>query len=168
MADEGATQQPEEDAGRDETQTERMDRNWDELLQELRVTQTGVQILGGFLLTLPFQQRVSHLTRLETVIYLVVVGLATTSTGLIIAPVSFHRLLFRRHEKALLVRVGDRFARLGLVMLALAVSAVVFLVFDVVLSTPAGLIACVLVLGLFVICWFVLPLWSVRGKSTTR
>ena len=72
---------------RDETATQRADRNWDELLQELRVTQTGIQILSGFLLTLPFQQRFTALSEPLRILFLVAVALATTSTGLVVAPV---------------------------------------------------------------------------------
>src|SRR5918997_5958279 len=85
--------------GRQEDKNQRIDRNWNELLQELRVTQTGVQLLAGFLLTLPFQERFDDLTTVQEVDYLVVVVLAMVSTGMLIAPVSFHRAVFRRQEK---------------------------------------------------------------------
>lgn len=96
------------DDDRRETPTERLDRNWNEILQELRVTQTGVQILTGFLLTVPFQQRFEELTGTQREIYLVLVVLAAITTGLMVAPVSLHRMLFRRRAKASLVAVADR------------------------------------------------------------
>ncbi|MBA2558681.1 MAG: sodium:proton antiporter [Propionibacteriales bacterium] len=167
MGSQSGDEEQSQDPSRDETENERLDRNWDELLQELRVTQTGVQILSGFLLTLPFQDRFADLSTLEKAIYLVAVLLATASTGLMIAPVSFHRLLFRQHQKAFLVRAGDRFARLGLLLLALTISVVVFLVFDVVIGLVAGLGASAAVLALFVTCWFVLPHVASRNQSTT-
>lgn len=79
---------------RGETFEERLDRNWSELLQELRVVQTGVQFLTGFLLTLPFQQRFASLTGGQRVGYLRAVGLSIGSTATLIAPVALHRMLF--------------------------------------------------------------------------
>src|SRR5689334_19894510 len=82
--------------GRDETEAERLDRNWTEMLQELRVTQTGTQILTGFLLTIPFQQRFAELDDTQRGIYLVLVAFAALATILALAPVSLHRALFRQ------------------------------------------------------------------------
>jgi Family of unknown function (DUF6328) len=143
--------------GRDETRNERLDRNWNELLQELRVTQTGVQILTGFLLTLPFQQRFQQLSEFQHGLYLVTFVLAATTTGLFIAPVGFHRAVFRQHEKEALVRWSDRFARAGMTMLALAVSAVALLVFDVVAGRWAGIVASVTALVMFATLWMIIP-----------
>ena len=86
------------DADRDETEAERLDRNWTSLLQELRVTQTGVQLLTGFLLTLPFQQRFTVLDGTMRTIYLITVACSIGSTVLLVAPVALHRVLFRRHR----------------------------------------------------------------------
>src|SRR5690606_32068463 len=84
---------------RNETASERLDRNWNEILQETRVTQTGIQILTGFLLTVPFQQRFTELTEQQRMFYLGLVLLAAVTTGLVVAPVSLHRWLFRRRAK---------------------------------------------------------------------
>src|SRR5256885_7464608 len=84
---------------RGETELQRLDRNWAELLQELRVVQTGVQLLTGFLLTLPFQQAFANLSNAQQGIYLAVVGLSAMSTALLIAPVALHPALFRRHAR---------------------------------------------------------------------
>src|SRR5882757_630628 len=89
-------------SARSETETERLDRNWSSLLQELRVAQTGVQLLTGFLLTLPFQQRFDVLDHTMRIVYLVTVGFSVTATILLIAPVGMHRLLFRQHRLAAL------------------------------------------------------------------
>ena len=151
------------DPSRGETETERMDRNWNELLQELRVTQTGVQILTGFLLTLPFQQRFTRLDRFELIVFCIAVLLSAVSTALIVAPVSYHRLLFRQRRKALLVRASDRLARAGLTMLALAVSVVVLLVFDVAVSRPVAIVFSAGVLVVFAVLWLVLPLAARRS-----
>lgn len=82
---------------RDETETQRLDRNWSNLLQELRVVQAGVQLLTGFLLTLPFQQRFEELSDAQEVIYLATVALSVTAPMMLVAPVGVHRLLFRQH-----------------------------------------------------------------------
>ena len=153
------------DPSRHETEMERMDRNWNELLQELRVTQTGVQILTGFLLTLPFQQRFTTLDDFQVTVFCVAVLLSATATALIVAPVSYHRLLFRQRRKALLVRASDRLARAGLVALALAVSVVVLLVFDVVLSRRAAAVSSAGVLAVFTLLWLVLPLAGRRSPQ---
>jgi glucan phosphoethanolaminetransferase (alkaline phosphatase superfamily) len=143
--------------GRDESPLERLDRNWNEILQELRVTQTGIQILSGFLLTVPFQQRFAELTSDQRLIYLVLVVLAAVTTALLVAPVSMHRMLFRRGAKSTLVTEADRFMRVGLVCLALVVSGVVLLVFDVVATRGTALVVSGALLGVLVGTWFVLP-----------
>jgi Family of unknown function (DUF6328) len=150
---------------RNETAAERMDRNWNELLQELRVTQTGVQILSGFLLTLPFQQRFTTLDDLQRTIFLVAVSLSTVATALLVSPVSSHRLLFRRGAKDTLVTTGDRLAKAGLVALGLTVTTVVLLIFNVVLGTTAGWVAAGCMLTFFTLNWLVLPLLVWRSRS---
>lgn len=148
--------------GRRETPTERLDRNWNEILQELRVTQTGIQILTGFLLTVPFSARFEDLEANHRTIYLGLVVLAATTTALLVAPVSLHRQLFRRHAKSALVTAADRFMRVGLVFLALTVSGVVLLVFDVVVDLPFAAAAASAILALLVVAWFVLPIVMAR------
>ena len=145
-----------------------MDRNWNELLQELRVTQTGVQILSGFLLTLPFQQRFSTLDSLQRTIFLVAVSLSTIATAFLVSPVSSHRLLFRRGAKDTLVATADRLAKAGLVALALTVTTVVLLIFNVVLGETAGWVAAAVMLTFFTLNWLVLPLlvWRARRQRT--
>ena len=101
---------------------ETLTRNWDELLQEIRVTQTGVQILTGFLLTVPFSNRFADLTTFQRNVYLAVLAGSVLTTGLVVAPVAMHRVLFRQRRRELLVESGNRFAMAGLAMLALTVS----------------------------------------------
>jgi hypothetical protein len=145
---------------RDETRQQRVDRNWNELLQELRVTQTGVQLLAGFLLTLPFQERFSDLSTAQEVDYLLVVVLAMTSTGLLIAPVSFHRAVFRRQEKEWLVLAAHWAARVGIALMCVAMAGVAWLVFSVVVGYTAAWLASGL-MGLFLVgLWFVVPLYA--------
>lgn len=151
---------------RNETPVERLDRNWNEILQELRVTQTGIQILTGFLLTVPFQSRFADLTHTQRVLYLVLVLLAAVTTGLMVAPVSLHRWLFRKHAKSTLVAGADRFMRIGLVFLALVVAGVVLLVFDVVVSRGPALVASGAILVVLVGAWFVLPAVLARERRS--
>lgn len=148
--------------GRDESPVERMDRNWEELLQELRVTQTGTQILTGFLLTLPFQQRFSDLDTHQVRLYLVLVVLASVATVLIVTPVSLHRLLFRRGLKAELVDAAHAFARAGLGALALVLIGAAMLLFDVVVSRPAGWTVAAGLALLVVLAWVAVPHVIVR------
>lgn len=129
------------EGGRDETFDEKMDRNWAELLQELRVLQTGVQILAGFLLTLPFQSRFETLDGFELTLYLANVVLAALTTALILLPVSAHRRLFRKGLKETLVASADRIAKVALAGVALLSVGTSALVFDVVAGRAAGLTA---------------------------
>ena len=152
------------DSRRHETEAEKYDRNWIELLQELRVAQTGVQILAGFLLTLPFSNRFASLAHGYRVLFLVAFGLACVAIALIIAPVSAHRFLFGRHEKDVLVRVSSGFAKVGLVALALTIVAVVVLIFGVVMGTVTGLLAGAAMLSLFLVVWVLLPLRLLRPR----
>ena len=142
---------------RDETATERADRNWNELLQELRVTQTGLQILTGFLLTVPFQQRFGELPAGLRIVFLVALGLAVLSTVLVVAPVASHRILFRRRAKTELVSAADRLTKAGLTTLAITIVAVVVLVFGFVAGTLAAVLAGGLAGAFFVFQWVVAP-----------
>lgn len=154
-----------DDGGRDETDVERQDRNWNELLQELRVTQTGVQLLTGLLLTLPFQQRFSVLDDLATGVYLAVVVCAVSATALLIAPVAFHRMLFRQGEKDWLVRNGNLSAMLGLAGLMSASSGAMWLIFDVVVGRVTACVALAAALLLISGLWWGVPL-NQRRKSS--
>jgi len=150
------------DDGRDETETERADRNFGELLQELRVAQTGVQILFAFLLTLPFTQRWTSVGAEVHGIYLGTLISAALATVCLIAPVSHHRILFRRRRKPVLVEVGSRLAGLGLLFLSLAIVGSIFLIFDVVVGTGVGLGAAVVLAVIFLGIWYILPLLQKR------
>lgn len=142
---------------RSETATERLDRNWASLLQELRVVQTGVQLLTGFLLTLPFQQRFDVLDGDMRVLYLVTVACATASTVLLIAPVGMHRVLFRQRRLATLVAVAHRLAYAGLMLLGLALAGLTVIIFTVVSDRTAGLISGAVALVAIVVFWVALP-----------
>ncbi len=150
--------QPWDRRQRGETEIERLDRNWNSLLQELRVVQTGVQLLTGFLLTLPFQQRFEVLNEQMQIVYLVTVGCSVGATVLLIAPVGIHRLLFRRHRLQVLVSAAHRCAYAGLALLGMALTGVTVLIFVAVAGLMAGLIAGACALAMFASFWWVLPL----------
>jgi len=145
------------DDGRDETPNERYDRNWSELLQEFRVLQTGTQILAGFLITLPFQQRFTELRAEDHVLYLGLVGLATALTLLALAPVTLHRLLFRQRAKRELVQVASTILILCLGAASVLFIGIVMFVFAFVLSPTAGYWAAGGVLVVVTTVWLVLP-----------
>ncbi|WP_349897917.1 DUF6328 family protein [Parafrigoribacterium soli] len=151
--------------GREETPNERADRNWTELPQELRVTQTGTQIISGFLLTLAFQQRFTELQPYQVVIYLVLVLLAATSTALGLAPVGLHRTLFRHHEKTRMVAIGSRLLVATLWVVSVLAAGVVLFIFDVVLTLWAGIIAGLVIGAILVVTLIVLPESARRTPS---
>jgi hypothetical protein len=140
-----------------------MDRNFVELLQELRVLQTGTQILAGFLMTLPFQARFAELSGDHRGLFLVAIVLAFLTTVLLVGPVSVHRALFRQHRKDDLVRVSHVLARLGLLTLGLTMATVLTLIFSVVLGDPAGYAAGLASVLLFGGVWWALPVWLRRN-----
>ena len=148
--------------GRDETPHERTNRKWNELLQELRVAQMGVQILTGFLLTVPFSSRFGDLSATTRRAYLVTVSLAILSAVLLIAPVAFHRVLYGRSEKAWLVETAAHLSRMGLGCLGLTLIGVVFVVFRVVVGATAAVVAGVVTALLVAGLWLVIPL-TARG-----
>ncbi|MGI3784518.1 MAG: DUF6328 family protein [Janthinobacterium lividum] len=126
--------------GRDETLDERMDRNWGELLQELRVTQTGTQILTGFLLAVAFQQKFDQLSVVQHRLYLGLIVTAVLTTALALTPVNLHRALFRRHAKQTLVTVSNLILRIVLLGVALVLGGTVVLIFDVVAGTRVAVV----------------------------
>ena len=121
------------------------------------MVQTGVQLLTGFLLTLPFQQRFDVLSGHMRVLYLATVGCSVGATVLLIAPVATHRLLFRRHRLQVLVSAAHRFAYAGLALLGAALTGVTAIVFTAVSGRTAGVVAGVCAVALFALFWLVLP-----------
>jgi hypothetical protein len=142
----------------EETAKQRLDRNFNELLQELRVTQTGVQILLGFLLTMVFSSGFVKVTGWELGLYAVAVCLTTLSMCLLVAPVALHRILFRRGMKPHLVRLTHVLTFLGLVALMLAVSSAVTLALVVALGVTAGVVLGMVTLLVLLLIWYGLPL----------
>jgi hypothetical protein len=153
------------DDGRDETETQRADRNFNELLQELRVAQTGVQILFAFLLTLPFTQRWTAVGTKEHAVYLGTLIATALATACLIAPVSHHRILFRQRRKPVLVDAGSKLAGLGLLFLWIAIVGAVFLIFDVVVGGGVALAVAVALAVIFLVIWYVQPLLQKRQQD---
>lgn len=156
----GGTNAPETDggadagSGRNETRNEKMDRNWDDLLQELRVMQTGTQIIAGFLLTLPFQRRFTELDEFAIIMYLILVVLAASATCLMLVPVAMHRELFGLRIKNRLVASGHRIVSVVLWLIGLLVMGTTALIFYVVLDgLAAAIIAVSFALALVLALW---------------
>jgi small-conductance mechanosensitive channel len=155
-------------SGRDETPLERADRNFAELLQELRVTQTGVQILFAFLLTLAFTQRFPSLDTVQRATYVVTLLLAVLAAALFTAPAALHRSLFQHNAKPTIVRVSSRLATIGLYVLAAAFSGSVLLVVDVTLGRAAGIAAGAGTLAVCLALWSLLPRLVQRRLSSSE
>ena len=143
---------------RSETEAERDDRNLIELLQELRVAGLGVQVLFGFLLALPFSNRFGQLGSSQRALYAGILVLSAVATALLLGPVAYHRLVFRRGEKESLVRAASVMAIAGLVTVGLAVSAAVLLVAGFVTSGLAAGLITALIACMFGLLWFAFPL----------
>jgi len=143
---------------RDESPDERYDRNMNELLQELRVALPGVQVLFAFLLTVVFTQRFGEVTEFQTHLYVVTLLCSAVASACFIAPTAYHRLNFRRGDKRHIVDAASRFAVLGLIALAIAMTTAVVLVMDLIFRSATVWITGVAVGAMFVVLWFVLPL----------
>jgi hypothetical protein len=143
---------------RHETEAERHDRNFDELLQELRVAQTGVQILFAFLLGAAFTRPLQQAGAFEHRLLAVTLVICALATACLIAPVAMHRWLFARHVKGRLVRASATAARAGLVMLVLGISASCLLALDAVLARGSAVVISAFVLAVLVGLWVVVPL----------
>src|SRR3954451_5608360 len=144
--------------GRNETEKERLDRNLNELLGELRVALPGVQVLFAFLLTVPFQQNFSKATTFQTNVYLVTLLLTGMATALLIAPSAYHRIQFRQDDKHHIVFVANRFAIVGFGFLAAAMSSAILLVTDYLFGNTTAAICTVGALIVLYGFWYALPL----------
>lgn len=147
---------------RSEAPLKRADRNFAELLQELRVLFTGVQILLGFLLTLAFSPVFPGLDGFRHAVYVVTLLAAASSSGLLIAPVALHRLLFQGGHKQAMVRAGHAAALLALSGLGLTLSSGLLLVLDIAVGRGAAVsVTAVFILG-FGLLWWAFPYWLRR------
>jgi hypothetical protein len=146
------------DSGRDETEQERLDRNLGELLQELRVALPGVQVLFAFLLAVPCQQGFEEVTEFQKIVYFATLMLTAISATMLISPSAYHRITFRYQQKRRLVYYSNRFAIIGLALLALAMTGAILLVTDFLFSMAAALVAAGVALCVFGFFWFAMPL----------
>ncbi|MEU8528269.1 MULTISPECIES: DUF6328 family protein [Streptomyces] len=152
--------------GRHETPEERADRRWTELVQEIRVAQTGVQILLGFLLTVVFAPRFVELSSTDLALYIATLGLGSAATGALIGPVSFHRIVAGRRIKPQAVRWAGRLIAVGLALLLATLGTALLLVLR--FATDSAYVPW-LVAGLvtwYLLCWYVLPLWARRRYTS--
>jgi hypothetical protein len=145
-------------SGRDESESQRLDRNLNELLQELRVVLPGVQVLFAFLLAVPFQQHFDKVTEFQKDVYFATLMLTALSAALLMSPSAYHRITFRLQQKDHLIWLANRFAIVGLGALALAMTGAIVLVTDFLFGTAMTIAAGVAALGFFVVFWYALPM----------
>ena len=150
----------------DETEDERLNRELDQLLQELRVAMPGVQVLFAFLLAVPFQQRFAQVTDFQEKVYFFTLLASAVASALFIAPTAYHRMMFRGRDKPRLVRISSQLAIAGLVALAAAMNGAILLVTDVLFGDTIVAITLAATMAMFVGLWFALGL--VRRMSNER
>lgn len=151
------------DHNRGETEAQRLDRNWAGLLQELRVAQTGVQLLTGFLLILPFSDQFGELDAVMRGVYLATVACSIGATVLLVAPVVMHRVLFRRRRLETLVAISHRYAVVGTLLLGITLAGVATIIFDAVMGRAFAWTAGGGTLATLVVFWYAMPL---RGRNS--
>ena len=148
------------DGGSDgESHKERVDRELIELLNELRVALPGVQFLFAFLLIVPFQQKVAQTTDFQRGVYFVALAAAALATALLIAPAAQHRILFRQHDKDMLLRRSNRSALAGLLALGVAICSALLLVVDILFSLTLAWVTAGALAVLLSWWWLAVPLW---------
>ena len=137
---------------------EKRDRQMMELLNELRVAMPGVQVLFGFLLTVPFQQRFQRVNDFQETVYFATLIASAVATAFLIAPSAYHRLMLEQHDKPNIIHIGSAQMVVGLCALALAMNGAVLLVTDVLFETGTVVVTLVLLASLCVTLWFLFPL----------
>ena len=154
--------QPERGDGssdRNELPMERLDRNSIELMGQLRVAGTGIQVLLAFLLVVPFNARWSHVTAFDRYVYFITLLCIATAAALLIAPSVHHRMLFRQGEKAYLVKLGNRLAIVAMVLVRVGLTGILLLISNVLFGgVTAAVVAVIALIGVATL-WFGLPLW---------
>ena len=135
-----------------------MDRELIELLNELRVVLTGVQVLFAFLLTLPFTDRFQELVPTQKLIFTVAFTVTATASVLLMAPTAYHRIRFRQRDKERMLRWANRFTITGVGLLAIAIGTIVLLVIDVLYEFRAAAVVAGAITALIAWAWFALPL----------
>jgi hypothetical protein len=149
-----AREEPERREQRTEDEQERLNRQMIELLNELRVAMPGVQILFGFLLTVPFQQRFRQVTEFQETVYFVTLVAAAVAAAFFIAPSAYHRVMFEQHDKPNIIHIGTGQMLIGLAALALAMNGAVLLVTDVLFQAGTVTVTVVGLATLYLSLWF--------------
>jgi hypothetical protein len=139
--------------------SEDLDRELIELLNELRVTLPGVQVLFAFLLIAPFSQRFEDVNDLQKYAYLAALTFTALGSALLIAPTPYHRIRFRDRDKEAMLRIANRLALAGTVCVALGISCALFFVTDFLFRSPVPALLTGLVAGTIAVCWYALPLY---------
>ena len=152
-------------AGRHEDEAERLDRNLEELLQELRVALPGVQVLFAFLLVVPFNQRFPTITQFQQSVYFATLLLATGAAAFLIAPTVHHRIQFRQQDKERIVMTANRFAIIGLLLLAVAMTGAVLLITDLLYKNTTVAIVTAAIAFMFAVLWYAVPLRRAAQKA---
>ena len=155
----------EQDTGRQESDKERLDRNLQELMQELRVALPGVQVLFAFLLVVPFNQRFGEITPFQRTLYFITLLLATSAAVCLIAPTAHHRIEFRHQDKRWIVFGATRLAIVGLTLLALAMTGAVTFVTDFLYGPTTVAIVAVGVALLFAVLWYAIPIRRLLNRG---
>lgn len=150
---------------RDEDEGERLDRQWNELLQELRLAQTGTQILFAFMLSIAFTNRFQDADTFTHDVFAGTLIATALAMGLFLAPVSFHRIVFQRKLRDRMIPIAGRMASGGMMFLVLAISGGLLLAIDVVTSRPVALVIVAVVLAWFIGFWYVLPTYVRRTSA---
>jgi hypothetical protein len=138
----------------DEDEDERLDRELIELLNEVRVAMPGVQVMFGFLLAVPFQQRFAETTHVQRIVYFATLLCAAAATAFLVMPVAYHRIMFRQRDKPGVVERGNASLLAGLMFLALGMTGAVVLVTDVMFKAPTVVPTAIATAGLFGTLWF--------------
>jgi hypothetical protein len=159
--------EPDRDEAReDEDEGERLDRELLELLNELRVVMPGVQVLFGFLLTVPFQQRFETINAFQRDVYTATLLLTAAAAAFLMTPSAFHRLTFRAGEKPYLVKFGTTVTVIGMVLLALAMNGALLLLTDILYHGSTVAVMVGVSVALYVSLWFgVASIRRLRGKK---
>ena len=152
-------------AGRHEDEAERLDRNLEELLQELRVALPGVQVLFAFLLVVPFNQRFPDISQFQQTVYFVTLLATTGAAAFLIAPTVHHRIQFRQQDKERIVMTANRFAIIGMLLLAVAMTGAVLLITDLLYKNTTVAIVTAAVAFMFAVLWYAVPLRRAAQKA---
>jgi len=148
---------------RNETPAERADRNYEEILQELRVAQTGVQILFGFLFALAFYETFPRDMSPNSGILTAAMLCTVMAVLCFTAPVVIHRLYFRQGQKERLVWATHWLALIGMTLFIMGMTLALWLVLARLWSMTTASWVSLGVIPVAGFLWFLWPRWLI-GK----